>query len=115
VSQTKKFLDDAARQLAETNQRTLELRVLNDQLDTGARNEAKAEKKLADDTAERVVRDAEEKARAILAESELRTRALVSDAEDRLSQIRIERDAVAGYFESLRSVLTQAERVTSEE
>ena len=38
----------------------------------------------------------------------------MADAEDRLSQIRIERDAVAGYFESLRGVLTQAEQVAAD-
>jgi hypothetical protein len=37
----------------------------------------------------------------------------VADAEDRLAQIKIERDAVAGYFESLRGVLTQAEQVAN--
>jgi DNA-binding TFAR19-related protein (PDSD5 family) len=46
-------------------------------------------------------------------DAELRTRVLVADAEERLSQIRIERDAVAGYFESLRGLLTQAEKVTA--
>ena len=50
----------------------------------------------------------------MIAEAEARTAALVADAEDRLSQIRIERDAVAGYFESLRSVLKQAEHVASD-
>jgi hypothetical protein len=37
----------------------------------------------------------------------------VDDAEDRLSQIRIERESVAGYFESLRGALTQAEEATA--
>jgi DNA-binding TFAR19-related protein (PDSD5 family) len=39
----------------------------------------------------------------------------VSDAEDRLSKIRIEREAVAGYFENLRLVLKEAERVSAAE
>jgi len=38
----------------------------------------------------------------------------VSDAEERLAKIRMERDTVAGYFENLRGVLSQAEKVTSE-
>jgi len=61
------------------------------------------------------VRDAEDRAATLLAEAETRTRELVADAEDRLAQIRIERDAVAGYFESLRGVLTQAEKVNSDQ
>ena len=106
-----RFQTDADAQLAETTARTVELRALNEQLDTGAREEAAAQRKLAEDNAHRIVRDAEKKAKALVAEATKRTRLLVSDAEDRLGQIRIERDAVAGYFESLRSVLTQAERV----
>ena len=65
--------------------------------------------------AERIVRDAEERAAALISDAETRTRDLVTDAEDRLAQIRIERDSVAGYFESLRSVLTQAEKVNSDQ
>jgi hypothetical protein len=38
---------------------------------------------------------------------------LVADAEDRLGKIRIEREAVAGYFENLRGLLSQAEAVSS--
>jgi len=39
----------------------------------------------------------------------------VSEAEDRLAKIRIERETVAGYFENLRGVLQQAEKVTAEQ
>ena len=38
----------------------------------------------------------------------------MADAEERLAQIRIEREAVAGYFENLRGVLQQAEKVTAD-
>ncbi len=48
-------------------------------------------------------------------DAEKRSAKLVSDAEERLAQIRIEREAVAGYFESLRGVLSQAEKVTQEQ
>ena len=61
------------------------------------------------------MRDAEDRAAALISDAETRTRDLVTDAEDRLAQIRIERDSVAGYFESLRSVLTQAEKVNSDQ
>lgn len=107
-----RFQTEADSQLADTTARTVELRALNEQLDSGAREEATARRKQAEDDANRVVREAEKKAQALVTEATKRTRLLVSDAEDRLAQIRIERDAVAGYFESLRSVLTQAEKVT---
>ena len=48
-------------------------------------------------------------------QADARAKRLLSDAEGRLAQIRMERDAVAGYFESLRSVLTQAESITSDD
>jgi uncharacterized protein YjgD (DUF1641 family) len=114
VAQTQKYLDDSTKQLADTNARTVELRALNEKLDAGARDEAKVQRSAANDEAERIVREAEERAAALLADTETRTRELVTDAEDRLAQIRIERDAVAGYFESLRSVLTQAEKVNAD-
>jgi DivIVA domain-containing protein len=113
VAQTQKYLDDATRQLAETNQRTQELRALNEELGAEARAAAKAATHKAEDEADRIVHDATVKAGAMVREAEERTRALVADAEGRLGRIRIEQGAVAGYFESLRSVLTQAERVTS--
>jgi hypothetical protein len=47
-------------------------------------------------------------------DAEQRSAKLVSDAEERLSKIRIEREAVAGYFESLRGVLTEAEKISSD-
>jgi hypothetical protein len=37
----------------------------------------------------------------------------VSDAEERLTKIRIEREAVAAYFENLRGVLCEAEKISS--
>jgi vacuolar-type H+-ATPase subunit H len=63
----------------------------------------------------RIVREAEAKAASMIDGAEKRTRAIVADAEDRLSQIRIERDAVAAYFEGLRGVLAQAERAAADE
>ncbi len=51
----------------------------------------------------------------MVAEAEEKTTRLVSDADDRLATIRLEREAVAGYFESLRGVLSQAEKVSNQE
>ena len=50
----------------------------------------------------------------MIKDAEKRTADLIADAEERLSQIRIEREAVAGFFESLRTVLSQAEKVATE-
>jgi len=36
----------------------------------------------------------------------------VSEAEERLARLRVERDAVAGYLEGLRGVLSQAEKIS---
>ncbi len=45
----------------------------------------------------------------MIADAEERTRpAVVAESEDRLAAIRTERDAVAGYLENLRGVLTHA-------
>jgi DNA-binding TFAR19-related protein (PDSD5 family) len=40
---------------------------------------------------------------------------MLEEAEERLRQIRLERESVAGYFESLRGVLSQAEKVSSQD
>jgi hypothetical protein len=51
----------------------------------------------------------------MIKDAEKRTTKLVSDAEERLAKIRIEREAVAGYFGALRTVLGDAEKVVAEE
>jgi hypothetical protein len=106
---------DAERQLQETRERTSELRALNEELATGVREEVRLQTDRAAEDADRVLREAQTRARALVASAEEQTRALVADAEERLTQIRIERDAVAGYFESLRSMLHQADSVPGED
>ena len=54
------------------------------------------------------------RAKALVKDAQKRSASLVSDAEERMAKIRIEREAVAGYFESLRSVLTEAEKITAD-
>ena len=58
--------------------------------------------------------NAEARAKALIADADKQSKQLVADAEDRLAQIRLEREAVAGYFESLRGVLSQAEKVNND-
>ena len=67
----------------------------------------------ARDEAAEVLSNSEARAKAIVRESEKRSTELVTEAEDRLAQIQVERESVAGYFESLRGVLSQAEKVTA--
>jgi hypothetical protein len=51
----------------------------------------------------------------MIADAEKQAEALLGDAEARLAQIQQEREAVADYFESLRGVLSQAEKVSSQD
>jgi cell division septum initiation protein DivIVA len=114
VAQTQKYLDEANQQLADAIRRTNDKRLEADTVEAAARSDAKAVRRQADETAAEILGNAEDRAKAMTDEAEERTAKLVADAEDRLSQIRIERDAVAGYFESLRGVLQQAEKVTAD-
>jgi hypothetical protein len=59
--------------------------------------------------------DAESRSKAQLEDAETRSAEMLEDAEERLRQIRLERESVAGYFESLRGVLSQAEKVSSQD
>ena len=49
--------------------------------------------------------DARTRAKDMVSDAEERTRALVSEAEDRLDEIRVERDAIAGYVEGLNGLI----------
>jgi cell division septum initiation protein DivIVA len=69
----------------------------------------------AEETAQDILTDAEDRAKTMVDEAEEKTSRLVSDADDRLAAIRLEREAVAGYFESLRGVLSQAEKVSNQD
>jgi DivIVA domain-containing protein len=112
VSQTQQYLEDSARQLAEMSERTLELRTQNEHSLALAREDARIARQEAANAANLIHSEAEAAAAALLAETTIQTRTLVATAEERLAQIRIERDSVAGYFENLRTLLAQAERVT---
>ena len=62
----------------------------------------------AQEHARTIVADAQDRVHRMVAEAEERTAAIVAESEDRLAAIRTERDAVAGYLENLRGVLTHA-------
>ena len=82
-------------------------------LDRSSKDQAEAVRAHADATARSVLENAETRAAALLRDAEERTTAMVDEAEDRLARIRVERDAVAGYFEGLRGVLSQAETLST--
>ena len=75
--------------------------------------------KTAHDTAAKdaakLLADAEKRSKALLSDAEKQSTELMADAEARLTEIRLERESVASYFESLRGVLSQAEKVSSQD
>ena len=89
-------------------------RVEADAIDVDAKAEARELRDRSGNEAAEILSNAEARAKAMVKDADKRTATLVTDAEERLSQIRIEREAVAGYFESLRTVLSQAEKVATD-
>jgi len=47
----------------------------------------------------------------MVADATAQSKKLMDEAEERLSKIRIERDAVAGYFQNLRGLLADADKL----
>ena len=115
MQQTQKYLDDANRQLEETIARERETRLLVDGVEERVRVESKATKDRADAAAAEILATADAAAKKTVDEADSRSEQLVSDAEERLAKIRVERDAVAGYFEGLRGALSQAEKTAAED
>ena len=114
-SSIQKYLDEAQAQLAAAQQRAADKRAETDAYDAKTRAAAKAIHDSASKEAARLLADAEHRSKTLLADAEKQSADLLADAEERLTQIRLEREAVAGYFESLRGVLSQAEKVSSQD
>jgi cell division septum initiation protein DivIVA len=110
-----KYLDEVQAQLTAAQQRAADKRTEADAYDTKTRAAAKAIHDSASKEAARLLADSEQRSKSLLADAEKQSAELMADAEERLSQIRLEREAVAGYFESLRGVLSQAEKVSSQD
>ena len=105
VELNNRFLKEAESQLAETKSRLAALRVEHQKI-TAAIDEANRSGKLdAQSQAAQLVAEAEEKARDIIrvADEEATTR--VAAAERRLIELRSERDTIAEYVESLRTIV----------
>ena len=67
----------------------------------------------AEHQAAHIVQEAERRAHATFTEAENRATKVLLDAEDRMSQLKVERVAVARYFESLGEVVTNARKLES--
>ena len=81
-------------------------------LERTTKDATEAQRASADATAREVLENAERRAAELLRDAEQRSNAMIADAEERLARIRVERDAVAGYFAGLRGVLSQAEALS---
>ncbi|MGK2855202.1 MAG: hypothetical protein ACSLE3_14050, partial [Microbacteriaceae bacterium] len=84
-----------------------------DTIQEAARVERRQLHDAADETAQRIVSDAEKRARQLVREAKEQAAAAIAEAEDRLAEIRLERDAIAEYFQNLRGILGTAEEVQS--
>jgi hypothetical protein len=100
-------------QLQEASARAAEKRAEVDQLSTSGIAEARAITEDAQTAATATRRDAEKTAKKLIADAQKQAKALIADAEDRLAKIRVEREAVAGYFENLRGLLAGADAFTA--
>ena len=107
-----RYLQEAKSQLEDTKTRLEGLRAehkaINEaiiELNTGGK--AKAEEE-----ARKLVAEAEEKARVIVAEANQQAEETVAAAEKRLVELRAERETIAEYVESLRSVVGGLDAVT---
>ena len=68
---------------------------------------------MADTQAAQIISEAEKRAHATYTSAENRAQKVLAAAEDRMNQLKVERGAVARYFESLGDVIANAQRLTS--
>ena len=105
VELNNRFLKEAESQLAETKSRVAALRGEHKKI-TAAIDEANRSGKLdAQARAAQLVADAEQKAREIIQVAEQEATSRVAAAERRLIELRSERDTIAEYVESLRTIV----------
>ena len=105
VELNNRFLKEAESQLAETKSRVAALRGEHKKI-TAAIDEANRSGKLdAQARAAQLVADAEQRAREIIQVAEEEATSRVAAAERRLIELRSERDTIAEYVESLRTIV----------
>lgn len=104
VAATQRYLDDANAQLSTAITRANAARLEAETLEAAARA---INKKSMDETRIKVdalVAAAEAEARTIVSDATARANAELREAENKLRRLEVERDAVAGYVQNLKSV-----------
>ena len=103
------YIDEAHKDLEELKSRVEALRVEHDELVTAVAT-AKAETtQAAHEEAKQTVAAAEARAAEMVREAEQTARATLAESEKRVAELRAERDTIAGYIESLRTVVAGIE------
>ncbi|MBK5237584.1 MAG: DivIVA domain-containing protein [Actinomycetales bacterium] len=114
VAQTQKYIDEAQAQAAVTRTGALERERAALALEQEAIAEAHAAREDAAEHVAKLSAEAEARAAALVSDAEKRSSAMLTEAESTVADLRVEREAVAQYFEGLRLVLGQATDVMSE-
>lgn len=114
VAQTQKYIDEAQVQAAVARTQAAERERVAIELEQEAVREAHSLHERATARVAHISAEAEEKASRLISEAQDRASAMIAEAESALADLRVEREAVAQYFEGLRLVLGQASDVMSE-
>jgi len=77
----------------------------------GAAAEARQMRLAAEQRAAEIITEAERRAHTTFTDAENRAEKALAAAEDRMTQLKVERVAVARYFESLGDVVNNAQRL----
>ncbi|MDP5129178.1 MAG: hypothetical protein NWP37_05340, partial [Pontimonas sp.] len=105
VELNNRFLKEAETQLSETKSRLKALRTEHQKITAAIEEANRSGKHTAQSEAAQLVAEAEEKAREIIRVADEEATARVAAAERRLIELRSERDTIAEYVESLRSIV----------
>ncbi len=114
VAQTQKYVDEGLVQAAVARTSALERERAALELEKEAVDVAHALRAETDARVAELITNAEERAASLVSDAENRATAMLSEAESAVANLRVEREAVAQYFEGLRLVLGQASDVMSE-
>ena len=108
VELNNRFITESEAQLLETKERLTALRDEQKKILAAIEQANRSGKNAAEKAALATVSAAEERAAEIIRLAEIEATARVAAAERRLVELRAERDTIAGYIESLRSVVGDA-------
>jgi cell division septum initiation protein DivIVA len=107
VELNNRFLQEAEEQLSETKARLAELRKDHKKIIHAIDEANRSGKSTAEKAASDTLQAAENRAAEIVRSAEEEATSRVAAAERRLVELRAERDTIAGYVESLRSVVSK--------